>query len=246
MKRLFFILSILFAVSSCFGDDFMTEKSYTLCADFEYQGVDYDAEFGADSVFLDIEGGIGFRYSDLIFYHDVDTLSGRFNGGFAMSYLDIPKSGVTDGLDNMFRVNTPKGAIRNTFLVFHDNADETLMPKNDVEFMWTDLGTCSMSGCYVNNTVMVADSIKANFEKGDRFLVRATGWLNGAKTGEAEVVLADFSSQKDSIVSTWTQFDLSKLGSVQYVDFEVVTDKADKVPAYFCMDYMIASVDIAY
>lgn len=246
MKRLLLIISIVFAVSSCFGDGPMTTRSYTLLADFEYAGDYSDSTFfGADSVFFDAERGIGFYCADMNFYHKVDTVGKAFKGGFLLSYLDIPKSEVTEGLENRYRVNNLKGSIRNTFAVFHQNDDASLMPKNDAEFIYTKYGTCVMTGCYVNNTVMVADSVKANFQPGDRLIVKATGWLNGQKTGDAEVTLADFSVQKDSIVSTWTPFDLSKLGSVQYVDFEVISTRPE-IPLYFCIDNLMASVNLEY
>lgn len=246
MKRIAFILSIVLMVSSCFSDEPTTQRSYTLSATFEYNSSVYEEEFGADSIYFDLKPGLGFQFSDLVFYHDVDTLSGRFNGGFLLSYLDIPKSEVTDGLENTYRVNYMKGLDRNTFLVFHQNDDSSRMPEHDMEFIWTEYGTCVMAGCFVNNTVEVVDSLKANYEVGDRLVLKATGWLDGKKTGEADILLADFSSQKDSIVTTWTAFDLSKLGSVKYVDFELYSSKEGEIPMYCCIDNLTASVDLAY
>ena len=247
MKRLFFILSIVLMVSSCFGDGPMTTKSYTLVASFEYSEQTYTDEefFGADSLYFDAVNGMGFGYGDMNFFHKADTVAGEFKGGFLLSYLDIPTSEVTEGLDNRYRVNSTQGLGRNTFAVFHQNEDESMMPEHDSRFLWTQYGTCVMVGCHVNNTVMVADSIKANFQIGDRLVVKATGWLNSQKTGEAEVILADFSAQKDSIVTAWTEFDLSELGSVEYVDFEIESSN-QSVPLYFCIDNITASVDLAY
>jgi hypothetical protein len=52
-------------------------------------------------------------------------------------------------------------------------------------------------------------------------------------------------SAKDSIVSLWTPFELTKLGSIEHVDFELISTK-DGVPPYFCMDNMVFKVDITY
>jgi hypothetical protein len=57
--------------------------------------------------------------------------------------------------------------------------------------------------------------------------------------------LAEFTEKKDSIVSVWTPFELKKLGSVQYVDFEVISTDPG-VPTCFCMDSMVAEVEIKY
>lgn len=245
MKRLLLIISIVFAVSSCFGDGPMTTRSYTMVANFEYTGENYLDIFGPDSLYFGIKEP-GFSNADFLFYHNVDTLKEQFNGGFLISYLDIPKSEVTDSLENnAYRVNTVQSPGRNTFIVFHQNDNESLMPKRDSEFRWTKYGTCVMTGCYVNNTVMVADSLRARFEPGDKLILKATGWLNDQKTGEAEVTLADFSAKKDSIVSKWTAFDLSKLGSVKYVDFEIISTQ-DDFPLYVCIDSITAQVDLEY
>ena len=245
MKRLFFIFSIVLMVSSCFKDGPTTTRSYTLTATFEYTSDVYQKEFGADSIYFDVKGGTGFQFNDLVFYHNVDTLSAEFNGGLLMSYLDIPKSEVTEGLENQYRVHSIKGLDKNTFLVFHQEEDPSLMPKNEMEFIWDQYGTCVMAACFVNNTVEVVDSLRANFELGDRLVLKATGWLGGQKTGEAEINLADFSATKDSIVTKWTVFDLSKLGSVKYVDFSLYSSK-ENIPLNVCLDNITASIDLAY
>ena len=48
-----------------------------------------------------------------------------------------------------------------------------------------------------------------------------------------------------SIVSTWTPFELTKLGAVEYVNFEILSTKPD-VPAYFCMDNMVVEINLEY
>jgi hypothetical protein len=57
--------------------------------------------------------------------------------------------------------------------------------------------------------------------------------------------LAEFTEKKDSVVSVWTPFELGKLGSVDLVDFEIISSNP-AVPAYFCMDNMVATIDIEY
>lgn len=102
-----------------------------------------------------------------------------------------------------------------------------------------------MLGFYVNNTAEVVEAVKQNFVDGDRLVLKATGYLNGTKTGEAEIELAEYTEQKDSIIVNWTPFDLDKLGKVQYVEFEMISTK-DNIPTAFCMDDMVARISLEY
>ena len=151
-----------------------------------------------------------------------------------------------------FRAQVPSDlSTGNIYTVFYQNPDESKMPEHDVKFVGysadsiIEEGTCKIAGCYLTNTVEVADYIKANFKTGDKLVVKATGYLHGNKTGETEIALADFSEKKDSIVSTWTPFELKKLGFIEYVDFEI-TSTDPNVPTYFCMDNVVAEVEIKY
>ena len=74
-----------------------------------------------------------------------------------------------------------------------------------------------MRGCYVNNSENVRQAIESEggFVPGDRLELIATGYTeDGKKTGSASFVLADCSAVKDSIVTSWTPFDLSKLSAI--------------------------------
>ena len=47
------------------------------------------------------------------------------------------------------------------------------------------------------------------------------------------------------IVTKWTFFDLEKLGDVDFIDFEMSSSK-EGVPGYFCLDDLMARIDISY
>lgn len=243
MKRFLFILSSLILFSSCLDDGSGMRQSYTVQADFSYT----DITFFADSTFFNTQTADGFGYDALNFYHQLDPGKLRVDGGFILSCLEMPLSGNTEGLDNTYRCYlTPLSQrLINNYTVFRYSTEPGFMPTHAISFPFTENGTCEMQGCFVTNTVEVADYVKANFELGDRLTLKATGYLNGTKTGEAEINLADFSAAKDSIVSLWTPFELTKLGSIEHVDFEIISTKPD-VPPYFCMDNMVFRVDISY
>lgn len=268
MRRIFFIISIVFMAVSCFSDGPSYESAYDLDADFEYT-FNYSTTFNSDSLWFDKETGAGIGYGDLAFFHKLNADKSAVVGGFIASYQEMPKSSSDSSEDsesetedtdtptdpvaleevvNTYRayVKNPS-TLRNTYLVFRDSDD---MPDHDIFFLVKEYGTCVMDKCYVTNTLEVAEAVAANFEKGDKLVLKATGFLDGQKTGtSAEFTLAEFSSHKDSIVSKWTPFDLSALGSVEYVDFEmqILSDKEDiDIPKYFCIDNVMADVSISY
>lgn len=242
MKRFIIILSVAMMAVSCFNIESGSKQSYTLFADFEFTRVDYSTAFGADSLMFDTEVGLGIGFDMLGFYHKLNAEKTDVIGGFIASHLSPVKAdGEGNNADRLCDLLSKKS---NTYLVYR-NTEQPNMPEHDIQFMSTKYGTCTMVGCYVTNTVEVAESVLANFEKGDRLTLKATGYLDGTKTGEAEIALADFSAQKDSIVSTWTPFNLNKLGSVEYVEFTVTSSKPE-VPLNFCLDDMIASVSLEY
>lgn len=250
MKKIFIAILLGLALSSCIQNGEFSQ-TYPVEAAFEYS----NPKFDKDSVFYKSELGNGIGWEFLGFYHNVDTTSWTFHGGALLSCqegvlyspADTVAMAKSDSLvfaQDRYRVHLAKDKYENSYLVYYMNPDSSLMPAHDVEFLAAQSGTCRAYQCYVNNTGYVAYKVAQTFEPGDRLTLKATGYLKGVKTGEASINLADFSAQKDSIVSTWTAFDLTKLELFDVIDFEVVSTKKE-VPAYFCMDYFIASVTIS-
>jgi hypothetical protein len=77
----------------------------------------------------------------------------------------------------------------------------------------------------------------------DWFKLTVIGWDNSAQTGAVDIYLADFrfeDNSQDYILDSWTQFDLSALGTVTRLEFAI--DSSDSgawginTPAYFAMD----------
>lgn len=239
MKNYIFMLFAALCAVACFGDDNHSySESFTLDSTFEY-----DVDFGSDSLFFDTSPASGFGWQCLAFFHKCNPDTTAVEGGFILSRL---KGSGNDPENNRYRVNSKAG--KNglpTYAVFMYDEDAAMMPKHDVQFTYSANGTCTMIGCYVNNTMEVADSIRSRFQVGDRLVLKASGYLNGAKTGDAQILLADYSAQKDSIVVNWTPFDLSKLGSIEYVEFEMESTR-EGVPTCFCFDDMLAAVSLVF
>ena len=113
----------------------------------------------------------------------------------------------------------------------------------------------TITGCYITNnlwaykTVRYGDAYSSAFggadgTSPDYFVLHATGKdADGNTTGTADFYLADFrfnDSDSDYIVDTWKWFDLSGLGEVATVSFNLESTDVNSwgmvTPAYFCMD----------
>ena len=257
MKKIIIFITLIISLMSCLQGGGQYSRTYPVEATFEYLGLDYEKGFGSDSLYFNEKLGYGFGWDYLAFRHEVDTISKVFKGGMLLTYLKGTQFDPTDSLsmaqtdsaayaNDAFRVNTSLMFLGSkTYAVYYGNPDESMMPDHDFEFTATEVGTCQPLQCYVNNTRYMAYKISQHFQDGDRLTLQAIGYLDGSKVGSVSINLADFSVQKDSIVSTWTLVDLSKLGSVDHLDFDVLSTKKE-VPAYFCMDNFVASISISY
>lgn len=250
MKKILLLFLSISVLTSCLGDSSWSE-SYVLTSTFEYT----DLEMGPDSVWVNTTSQVGHQWRDMLFCHKLDEVK-NFTGGFILSALkgnldmvepdaDEPTVVTADELVNPYRVYGKYSAADNNYLVFLQDADDSRMPVSDMCFLLREYGSCVVRSCLVNNTEYVARSVKETFEDGDKLTLIAKAYLDGEPTGkEASINLAEFSQAKDSVVCSWTTFDLSKLGEADVVNFELVSDK--EIPMYFCMDYVVSNISVAY
>ena len=95
---------------------------------------------------------------------------------------------------------------------------------------------------YAYNSLTGGDSFAKKFEKGDWFKLTITGYdADDEPTGTKEFYLADLrDASKAYIINDWRYVDLSGLGKVSKLGFELSsTDNGDygmNTPAYFCFD----------
>ena len=246
MRKILFVIILALMAVSCL-DQAAYKQSYTLVASFEYNNLSYDKLFGADSLYHDVEykSGIGWNY--MAFFEKVDD-AGEFQGGFMMSYLSHPKNGSADGLsDNIYRAFDKEGKTRgNTYLVLHITDQ---MPEYDMGFMFEpmegQMGTCMMQSCTVNNTVAVAKEAAEKLVVGQKLTFSAKGYLDGKVTGAVEnVVLAEKIEGKDSVMCRWVTVDLTRLGVVDRVDFDVTVPEGVDIPKAVCIDDVVANISL--
>lgn len=249
MKKFLFLAALAISMVSCLNKGSFSQ-SYTADITFEYGDLVYSKEFGKDSVYVcPKEDDMGFVYGNYPLFFGQKQSGGKLEGGFVMSYLKGEKDGMLDKEANendAFRVHAATGANGSkTYAVFYDNPVESMMPQYDIEFGYKDNGSCSPLGCYVNNTTLVARKVREHFQDGDKLVLKARGTKFDGSISETSIVLAEYTEAKDSVMYNWTVFDLSKLGVVNFVDFEVVSTNP-QVPGYFCLDGYIASINVSY
>ena len=246
MKKILFCTAVVLSMISCLdGGSF--SQSYRADITFEYSNEAYANSF-KDSLYVLPEGD-GFAYMGFPLVFMQKQMAGVYQGGFMMSYLKGEGDGKLEkpAADNdAYRVHAVSGSGNSkTYAVYYENPVQSMRPKYDIEFGYKGLGTCAPVGCYVNNTTLVARKISEHFKDGDKLVLKAKGVLPDGTAKEASIVLAEYTEAKDSVMYNWTPFSLSALGTVDYVDFEVVSTNPD-VPGYFCLDGYAALVNLEY
>lgn len=252
MKKFLFFIAVAFSVMSCLdGGSF--SQSYTADVTFEFSDNIYHNSFKDSLYFIPAgENGItgeGFVYGNYPLVFAQKQVGGVFQGGFVMSYLKGEKDGKLTkpaAENDKFRVHASGGAAASkTYAVFYDNPVETVMPKYHIEFGYKDVGTCTPLACYVNNTTLVARKISESFKDGDKLVLKVTGIRHDGSKAEKSITLAEFTEAKDSVMYNWSVLDLSTLGDVDYVNFDVTSTNPD-VPGYFCIDGYLANIKVEY
>ena len=247
MKRILFFIATTLMLASCLKDS-TNKSSFPLVATFDYIDVAEDPSFKKDSIFFSKQyvdqtnqSVLGWG-SYIGFFSKLNEDKTRALGGFILSsFASKEKEGS---------VQTPYRAadttqIANNYLVYYQSKDISVMPERDFMFTMPDYGTCVPLVCYVTNTTEVVKAVKEKFVPGDKMVLSATGYSNGVKTGKAEIVLAESNAMRDTVMTTWSKFDLSKLGAVDNIDFEIITSQAE-VPAYFCLDELCTYITLEY
>ncbi|MBQ3914929.1 MAG: DUF4465 domain-containing protein, partial [Paludibacteraceae bacterium] len=112
----------------------------------------------------------------------------------------------------------------------------------------------TVTGFYITNSVYTLDAILngdyANdaFGQGDYLSLTVKGYNGSTPTGQVVFYLADYRSENAAehfALTTWKWLDLSSLGAVTRIEFEMFTTKSDAygftTPTYFCLDNFGAS-----
>jgi hypothetical protein len=215
---------------------------------------------GYESQYLgynDTDSGLFMMINPTSLWFDEPTF---YNGGIAISqWNDMTTAGYTNQCSVYYSdATTGKGGYQgsNTFAVVFGNNDPMSMGdiRSRVSFLNEEKGTdkeCMFDHFYVTNTTYAALSMKNgdafgakvfNHDNKDWFKLVIEGFnKSGASTGTVEFYLADFRTTSSSgIITEWTKVDLSPLGSVAEIKFDLQSSDTGNdgmnTPAYFCFD----------
>ena len=241
MKKIIYAILTSVLLSSCLGSPML---DMTEAVDVTF---DYDDSYFTDSLLFDTQYKTGYACKNFVFYQKFDESPQlTFKGGFVVSMLQTPKSGNTEFLtNNKYRSNVRvEPTYVNKYAVFFQTDD---MPEKHLEFLEASSGlisTCTATAVFVTNTVEVEDAIRETFEDGDRLILTATGYLGGVQGNTASITLAEYTTDKDTITSEWTFFDISSLADFDQIRFDIQTPPGKDIPKAVCMDYFLASVSM--
>jgi hypothetical protein len=176
------------------------------------------------------------------------------HGGIAISqWNDITTEGYTNQCSVYYNdVTTSKGGYKGsaTFAVAYIGFSGV---PTAISFLNDELGTdneCIFDHFYVTNNTYAVLSMRNGDGFAKSFSYEDEDWFkliikgidkNGNSTGTVEFYLADFRTPSSpGIVTTWTKVDLSSLGKVAEIQFNMQsTDNSYgmiNTPAYFCFD----------
>lgn len=188
------------------------------------------------------DGSGGIQSGGFWFPNEYDDAWGSWSG-FSVSNM---KDSTTAGWNNQYSAITATGMAQSENYAVVYSPEELIMDFDDPVLL---------SGFYVTNstyaylTMKNGDAYSKKFggEEGtdpDYFKLIVSGTdIYGQETAAIEFFLADFTFEKDTndyILKTWEWLDLSSLGVVTNIQFNLessdVGDWGMNTPAYFCID----------
>ena len=245
MKKILGFFAAAILATSCLGIAGY-EADYTTIVTFDYVDSDFIGDVTKpDSLLYDTNYKMGFVWDCLAFYHKIDGQTTEHVGGFAGSCLKVPANYEIKGAHDQYRANAKSMiSTSNKYVVFRQGFE---MPEKHLVFTEqsdaTTIASCTMSHMYVTNSVAMEQTVRSTFVDGDVVTLIATGYNNAQMTGSAQINLAEYTAQKDSVITKWTKFDLSALGEVTHVQFVINANKY--VPTTVCMDDIVARISIS-
>jgi hypothetical protein len=205
--------------------------------------------FGYD----DAATGLFMMINESIWTGEIDF----YGGGIAISqWNDMTTEGYINQCSVYYKDPvTGKGGYKgsNTFAVATGYNEPRMLgdARSIISFRNEEMGTneeCVFDHFYVTNNTYATlsmkngDAVAKQFGSGDWFKLVIEGFdKSDTSTGTVEFYLADFrEASSPGIITEWTKVDLSPLGSVAAIKFDLQSsdtgDYGMNTPAYFCFD----------
>ncbi|MFA5650528.1 MAG: DUF4465 domain-containing protein [Proteiniphilum sp.] len=248
MKKNLFFLTLLFSLLfiSCEKEEVVI---ITKVADLESKLTQPESEWTGDKSGTEIEGEYGptwknqFSGADNLFVFDNYFTDFSWGGFMYTNKSDITTADYTNN-----SAITGKAVSGKVYLTASTSSGTPAM------ISFKDGASHVIKGLYVTNSTYAYLSMKNGDDFAKKFV--ANDWFklairgtdaSGNPTRAIEVYLADFRNGKTDILNTWQWVDLTGLGAVKSLHFELTsTDNGDwgmNTPSYFCMDDVEAIIE---
>ena len=205
---------------------------------------DFEGQLTDPETFLNGSNGEA-GYTDGPAYFPTTFDFGFWLGGWAISNVT---DSITSGPDNIYGAKPASGHDSETFALGQNGSQLNLLP---------DLSNNPIEGLYITNSTYAYNSMrdsddfakKFGGDSGDDpdfFLLTIRGYTNGEITTDSvDFYLADYrfeDNTQDYIVNTWEWVDLTSLGAVDSLVFNLTSTDSDptygfmNTPGFFCID----------
>lgn len=219
-----------------------------IAATFAYSRDVMPDYFYTDSVYVDGE----FAYSEILVFCNNATDLTPWSGGCGLS-IGADTTVLTNVIYpyRVWGVRSVQGD--NIYAFWHDAENESLMPEHDFItdiYFGDDDSYIIPQFVYVKNTQQVVNEVRYGlnigtpFQEGDYITLSFKGFFRDKGTGTVSVNLADFKTYRDSVMTVWTPIDLTSLGKVDAIDFEITSNRP--VSKDFCFDNLVVNTHIEY
>lgn len=174
--------------------------------------------------------------SGLVTFHGNRESWGGYSG---FNYSNVTDT-VTPGAGNDKAAITGKGYNQSAnYGIAYAPSDWPAHPKQSLLIgakIQTGAAVTKATGMYVTNTTYAYRYIKASYHNGDSFRLVVRGYRNALRTADsASFTLARFAAGDTILHNTWQWMDLSMLGYVDSLSFQV-SSTDDFTPFYFAFD----------
>ena len=243
MKNSALIMLALVSVlaSSCLSSS-GSKSDYVLQANFDVYSNEqvFSQYFNSDSIYFSKQI-LTDNYSYLNSVYEEPVFSGGFCLSAKRDSLNTNKTDISDyssaGSDAGYNDS-------DIYAVYIQNA----IPDYgwQIDLSGFDVYTCNIVGFLINNVSKTIKAIEDNpLQEGDYMTVTVTGYLNEAEVEYVSVDLVKNTSMTKTVVTSWTEVDLSSIGNIDALRFEVETNR-DDFPKSFCLDNLTAQVHVEY